>query len=90
MGWAQSPPFFCTYTKTVADLVNTHPTPYPEHPLLHRTQHPSLTLPTLTQSPSFDPAAVVLGPSTAPPPLPTVMYILMTSSQSRRFPITYR
>jgi hypothetical protein len=93
MDWAQSPPFFCAYTKTVVDLVNTHLTPYPEHPLLHRTQHPSLSLPTLKQSPSFNPAAVVLGPLTAPPP-PSYcdVYInnFITVAQAPNHLITYR
>jgi hypothetical protein len=39
MGWAQSPPYFCAFTKTVTDIANTQPTqPLDLHPLWSTTQ----------------------------------------------------
>jgi hypothetical protein len=50
MGWVESPPYFCTATKTVADLANTVQTNamLPPHPLKHLadTPPPSIELPT--------------------------------------------
>lgn len=41
MGWGQSPPFFCAFTETGADLANAHTqeaTIWPQHPLETATQ----------------------------------------------------
>jgi hypothetical protein len=61
MGWSHSPPYFCAYTETIADIANTHQ-PRPEHPLLNETQCCSLP-----QHRTFHPTATVLGSPTAPP-----------------------
>ena len=44
MGWAESPPYFCAFTETCADLSNSqaHP-PRPDHPLLPSTQSTPMT-----------------------------------------------
>jgi hypothetical protein len=56
MGWAHSPPFFCAFTETMADIANT-PGPQPPH-------HPLLATAQLQQTEEdlldFHPAAVTL------------------------------
>jgi hypothetical protein len=38
MGWTHSPPFFCAYTETIADIANHPPNnPLPDHNLLTTT-----------------------------------------------------
>jgi hypothetical protein len=72
MGWNQSPPFFCAYTETVADMANSH-TPQGDHPLLTHTQlHHEEPQP-------FNSTALVLGNTSLPPP-PSIHRCL-----SRRF-----
>lgn len=48
MGWSHSPPYFCAYTETVADIINAPHllSPLPPHPLQPATQQ-SDTLPIL-------------------------------------------
>jgi hypothetical protein len=52
MGWIESPPCFCTATKTVADLANGVPTNkfIPRHPLEHLADAlpPPIELPTIS------------------------------------------
>ena len=59
MGWALSPPYFCAFTETAADLANTaiaNHDAFPEpHPLLHLTQQTPIPVPKATQ---FSPIAV--------------------------------
>jgi len=60
MGWNQSPPFFCAYTETVADMANSY-TPQEDHPLLAQTQlHHEEPQP-------FHSTAFVLGKASMPP-----------------------
>jgi hypothetical protein len=60
MGWNHSPPFFCAYTETVADMANSH-TPHVDHHLLAHTQ-------IYQEEPLiFHSAAQVLGTTTLPP-----------------------
>jgi hypothetical protein len=71
MGWAQSPPFFCAFTETVADLVNaTLHIPHADHTLLERTQ--ALPLP---KQPTFHPSAITYPRSNQPPLAYTNIYI---------------
>jgi len=71
MGWAHSPPYFCAFTETVADLTNQAPLSLsPEHPLLGQTQ--------CTQEPmdsSFHATAVILGNDSLPPLTHADVYI---------------
>jgi hypothetical protein len=59
MGWAHSPPYFCAYTETAADLANQHCSDpalcLPPHPLERESQQPRVPL-----SPSFHPACLHL------------------------------
>lgn len=79
MGWAQSPPFFCAYTETIADLTNSHPATS-MHLRLHETQTHHLDLPHQLH---FHPTAITLGSPTAPPISYTDVYIndFMVSTQ---------
>jgi hypothetical protein len=46
MGWSHSPPYFCAYTETIADIANASPgDSYPIHPLLNASQTSSTLLP---------------------------------------------
>jgi hypothetical protein len=64
MGWNHSPPYFCAFTETVADLVNqlTTTTPIHTHPTLAATQHHKDTL-----QQHFQPIPVSQGPDMLPP-----------------------
>jgi len=63
MGWAQSPPFFCAYTETIADIANTPMNlPATQHLLLLASQ-----LPNHPQHSTFHPSAIVLGNSNTAP-----------------------
>jgi hypothetical protein len=65
MGWRSSPPFFCAFTETGADLANFYRTsPLPEHPL--ETVAQTTPFPTYHQ---YSPTAV-LPPQFEPPPNP--------------------
>jgi len=71
MGWSQSPPFFCAYTESIADLSNTPTnTTHPPHPLLKSSQ-----LPHHPQHDAFHPSAVVLGTRDTAPLQYTDVYI---------------
>jgi hypothetical protein len=61
MGWNHSPPYFCAYTETVADMTYQTTHSDPPRPLLASTQ--------ILQEPiqSFDSSAQVLGTDTTPP-----------------------
>jgi hypothetical protein len=71
MGWAQSPPYFCAFTETVADLSNfgAHQN-LPSHALLESSQH-------FEQSThnTFHEDAIVLGDASKPPLSYTDVYI---------------
>jgi hypothetical protein len=57
MGWTHSPPYFCAYTETIADIANqTPPRDHPDHPLLSTTQCGATP-----QHEAFHPTAVTLG-----------------------------
>jgi hypothetical protein len=43
MGWNLSPPYFCSFTETCADLTNTHPIKHPQHPFIDALQ-PKITV----------------------------------------------
>ena len=63
MGWAHSPPYFCAFTETIADITNSAlRTSIPSHPLLPDTQ--CTTEPT---APQFYPTAIILGSDDTPP-----------------------
>jgi hypothetical protein len=65
MGWSHSPPFFCAFTETVADIANqaiTQPQLRDVHPLFQATQQ--VPLPT---HPQFHNDAIVLGSTDAEP-----------------------
>jgi hypothetical protein len=68
MGWNHSPPYFCAYTESVADMANSQHFPL-DHPLLAQTQ--------LFQEPQqqFATSAQVLGSSTTPPLQYTDVYL---------------
>jgi hypothetical protein len=56
MGWSHSPPYFCAFTETCADLANTHAPTNPSHPFQYAllpspAAHPSE--PTFTASTTF-------------------------------------
>jgi len=59
MGWALSPPYFCAFTETAADLANqsilSRASLPPHHPLTETSQQPSLELPKAQQ---YSPLAV--------------------------------
>jgi hypothetical protein len=61
MGWAHSPPYFCAYTETIADLVNNTAPITHRHPLLAHTQHTPLP-----HKAHFHPTAITLGATTLP------------------------
>ncbi len=71
MGWKHSPPLFCAYTKTIADLTNqtTTPAPATQHPLLTRSQS-SRVLPR-----TYAPTVVILGATNQKPLNYTDVYI---------------
>ena len=56
MGWAQSPPFFCAFTETIADIANASLARHPHHPQLLKSQ-----LPDQPQHASFHANARVLN-----------------------------
>jgi hypothetical protein len=56
MGWTYSPPHFCAFTETIADMTNTASLDYDPHPLLTTTQ-----LGEHLQHASFHPTATILG-----------------------------
>jgi hypothetical protein len=58
MGWNHSPPYFCAFTETVADLANQSTTTTHTHPTLADTQHHKDTL----RQP-FQHTAVLKGPN---------------------------
>ncbi len=68
MGWAQSPPYFCAFTKTGADLVNllqAHYAILPAHPLEPVTQ-----LNHVPATPNYHPTAhLPVQPAPSPTPL---------------------
>ncbi len=65
MGWALSPPYFCAFTETCADLTNAMPQAHPNHPHNHAAT-PQIPTPMQT---TFDPtAAFPYNP--APPSMP--------------------
>ena len=45
MGWSLSPPYFCLFTETVADLANTILAPHPEYPPLSMDHIPRQACP---------------------------------------------
>jgi hypothetical protein len=69
MGWSNSPPYFCAYTETIADIANASLArlTMPPHPLEPRLQHDSL--PTET---TFTETAILPQGPTYLPPLSTV------------------
>jgi hypothetical protein len=63
MGWAHSPPYFCAFTETIADITNSAlRTSIPSHPLLPNTQ-----CTTKATAPQFHPTAIILGSDDTPP-----------------------
>ena len=60
MGWAESPPFFCAVTETVADLANQWPAS--SHPLPHPLEE-------VSQTPPPDDAATPAAPCAPAPPV---------------------
>lgn len=71
MGWANSPPFFCSATETVADLANRHihlGTLFPDHPLeeVSQTQPPCSAEPPHDAHPRAPPSDTTSIPR--PPP----------------------
>jgi hypothetical protein len=68
MGWCLSPPFFCAFMETCADLTNTVYIPHPMHPF-HDASVPQQQLPL---SPSYLPAACL--PYNPMPPQPHLHY----------------
>jgi len=65
MGWSLSPPYFCSFTETCADLTNSVPVLLPTHPYQDATV-PQLDLPLQT---TFHPAAL-FPHNSRPPPAP--------------------
>jgi hypothetical protein len=82
MGWTQSPPYFCAYTETVADIANTTAHTFPPHPLLGPSQLPEHH----HMETQFHPNAVLLGDPTTPPLSYTDVYIddFITTAQPPR------
>jgi hypothetical protein len=74
MGWAQSPPFFCAFTETIADVTNSTSTPTPSTYLPHPLLAPSKTSDSPTST-AFHPTATVLGSPNAPPLAYTDVYV---------------
>jgi hypothetical protein len=71
MGWAHSPPFFCSFTETVTDIVNaTTPDNFTTHHLLAASQDHQLPQPA-----HFTDAAIALGTHRLPPIAFTDVYI---------------
>jgi len=60
MGWYQSPPYFCSFTGTCADLANTISVPSPSHP------YPHVLEPTQDLPPPNGPLALQPLPPTQP------------------------
>jgi hypothetical protein len=66
MGWSHSPPYFCAYTETIADMANaTYGDHHPPHPLLDASQTSSTSLPPTPNQ--FHPSAIVLGSENTQP-----------------------
>jgi hypothetical protein len=74
MGWAQSPPFFCAYTETIADMANSTSTLTPSTSLPHPLLAPSQTHEDATTT-TFHPSATVLGSPNTPPLAYTDVYV---------------
>jgi hypothetical protein len=74
MGSAQSPPFFCAFTETIADVTNSTSTPTPSTYLPHPLLAPSKTSDSPTST-AFHPTATVLGSPNAPPLAYTDVYV---------------
>jgi hypothetical protein len=71
MGWAQSPPYFCAFTETVADLSNFGAHQHlPPHALLESSQHFEQSIHN-----TFHEDAIVLGEASKPPLSYTDVYI---------------
>jgi len=68
MGWALSPPYFCAFTETCADLTNTQPQVHPNHPH-HHAATPQIATPMQT---TFDPTAIF--PYNPTPPTMSLQY----------------
>jgi hypothetical protein len=72
MGWAHSPPYFCAFTETIADLSNA--TQLGEQILVHKCLHESQQF-DQPQHTTFAPSAIVLGSPNAPQSADTDVYI---------------
>jgi hypothetical protein len=70
MGWSHSPPYFCAYAESIADVANSPSRTYPPHYLLQQTQSA-----TVLQASHFHPSAIVLGSCTTPALNYTDIYI---------------
>jgi len=61
MGWADSPPYFCAVTETIADMANT-PAYAASHTATHKTLHTTQVSPQpLPSETAYHPTATVLG-----------------------------
>jgi len=65
-----TPPYFCAYTESIADVANAPMSTHPHHHLLPQTQ-----CATVPQASMFHPSAIVLGSSTTPALNSTDVYI---------------
>jgi hypothetical protein len=68
MGWSLSPPFFCAFTETCADVTNMVPVPHSSHPF-HNAATPQI--PTPTQEHFDDTAILPYNPKPPNTPLAT-------------------
>jgi hypothetical protein len=87
MGWAHSPPFFCAFTETIADVTNAanYPNNAPSHQLLAQSQ-----VQQLPQEPDFSPTAITLPPFQTAPLAYTDVYIddfMVVAQRPRHIPM---
>jgi hypothetical protein len=63
MGWSNSPPYFCSFTETCADLANTHKHDIFNHPFNYAITGPAASQPTFS-------ATAIFPMNLSPPPEP--------------------
>jgi hypothetical protein len=88
MGWNHSPPYFCAFTESVADVANSSSCPSHPHPLYPSTQLAS----TQTHS-QFHLSAIVLGSDDTPPLNYTDVYLddfLLAAQPPQHVPTMHR
>jgi hypothetical protein len=90
MGWNLSPPYFCSFTETCADLTNHHPIDQPQHPFTEAVQP---QVPVCQQNTFHREAILPYNPTPATHPMAyTDVYMddfLLAAQQPRHTPLMH-